>query len=250
MDKVNMIKCSVELPIKFLALSTVFDFDFVIASSCFEHPEYLDYFLNSRTKRFTMLDNGAFETGEAVDDEQYIELATQLRPDVLVVPDVYKDPLKTVERCINFMNKWQTRDIPDCALMGVLQVNEDIRWIHTLSHIYSHYNIKWIGVPYATGLDRAQLIKQRPEWENVHILGLPHLSEVFALAELPNIKSIDSSLPVKSAKYGYNLLQRMDAHSIRSTAPDFVDIDSSLLNTNLHQFVKICRGEYSIITSG
>ncbi|KKL16161.1 hypothetical protein LCGC14_2498390, partial [marine sediment metagenome] len=50
--------CSVELPIKYLNHSGYFDFDFVIASTCLEYPEYMKYFMDMKDEspRFVILD--------------------------------------------------------------------------------------------------------------------------------------------------------------------------------------------------
>jgi len=235
--------CSVELPLKYLSLSIEFDYDFIIASTCLEHPKYLEYFEHIRQPRFTILDNGAFETGEAISDEQYIELARRLKPNVLVIPDVYKDPRTTLIRFTRFIEIWQQAPIEGVSLMGVVHTDNDASWIEYLTNLYL-IDAQWIGIPYATGLDRFQLIKKHPEWENVHVLGISHLSEALALLELPNVKSIDSSLPVKATMENKELFQAMAASIYASPAE--TTLDEALLQRNLQQFAKFCHGACKI----
>lgn len=239
--------CSVELPVKYLELSFEFDFDFVIASTCLENPTYLDYYLKRRRKRFTILDNGAFETGEAIDDITYINLAHKLLPDVLVIPDVIKNPKETLIRYNKFQRLWSSQQvqIPNVQLMGVLQAGANIDYADILVNQYLSTGVEWIGIPYASGLDRYQLIKKHPEWKNVHILGLPHLSEVFSLLTLPNVKSIDSSLPVKASMDKKELLEHMAAATYASS--NETKIEEYLLRKNLRQFKNICSGYGHII---
>ena len=239
------IVCSVELPIKYLNYSGFFDFDFIIASTCFKYPEYLEYFMNiQKTEpRFTILDNGAFETGKAVDDDAYIELARKLRPDVLVIPDVYKDNKATGRRAINFISKWKDNPIEDVDLMGVLQ-GDLWRVLETMYNTLYAPVCKYIGLPYATGVDRYQFLKAHPEIENVHILGLPVLTEVYGLAQLPNVVSIDSSLPVKCAMEGKLINNVLTSDSYAQ--PDETDLDILALSYNLQMFTAVCRGKTKI----
>ena len=240
------ISCSVELPIKYLDYSRHFDFDFVIASTCLEYPEYLEYFMSMKDNnpRFTILDNGAFETGEAVKDEEYIELARKLRPDVLIVPDVYKDNAATGCRAVNFFTMWQNNPIDDVELMGVLQGNSWSALISMSQTLYAPV-CKYIGLPYATGIDRYQFLKAYPEIQNVHILGVPTLTEIYGLRLLPNVVSIDSSLPVKCAK-DMKLIEEVIV-SDSYAKPDERDLDPLTLSYNLQMFTALCNGKTNIV---
>lgn len=238
--------CSVELPIKYLDYSKHFDFDFVIASTCLEYPEYMKYFVDTKNNspRFTILDNGAFETGEAIKDEEYIELARKLQPDVLVVPDVYKDNVATGYRAVNFFNAWKRDPIEDVELMGVLQGNSWRVLISMYRIIYAPV-CKYIGLPYATSIDRYQFLKAHPEIENVHILGVPTLTEIYGLRLLPNVVSLDSSLPVKCAKDSMLIESALASDSYAK--PDEKDLDALTLSYNLQMFTALCNGKTSII---
>lgn len=232
--------CGIELPIKYLDYSKFFDFDFVIASTCLEYPEYLEYFLNIKdnSPRFTILDNGAFETGEAIKDEEYIALARRLQPDVLVVPDVYKDNAATGCRAINFFDLWKNDPIKDVELMGVLQGNSWNVLVSMYQTLYAPI-CKYVGLPYVTGIDRYQFLKANPEILNVHILGVPTLTEICALKLLSNVSSIDSSLPVKCAKDGKLINKVLVSDSY--VEPDGEVPDSQILVHNLQVFTSLCR---------
>ena len=239
-----MMLCSVELPVKYLKLSNEFDFDFIIASTCIGYPEYFKYFMQRKQNRFTILDNGAFETGEALSDEVYLKIAQKLQPNVLVIPDVYKNTYKSILRFNFFMQKNPLQNLPNTNLMGVLQAQGSVENAEMLAELYSTRNIKWFGIPYAAGLDRFQLISKHPEWENVHILGLPHLSEIAALTELSNVISVDSSLPVKVTVKHLQLFRTM--YSSTYVQPNEDKLNITLLRTNLQQFTKFCHGIYKI----
>jgi hypothetical protein len=238
-------QCSVELPIKYLKnYSKYFDFDFIIASTCLEYPEYLDYFCARKKKRFTILDNGAFETGEAIPDEKYLELALKLQPDVLIIPDVFNNTSATLARFHSFMTNHYCSKVyygAKIQLMGVLQAQGSVDNAELLAQEYtiSSNSIDWIGIPYIAGLDRYQLIKRHPEWKNVHILGLPHLVEVKMLQELLNVKSIDTSLPVKICKEKEYLHSSFNSQEI--VHPTDTNLGRDRLKWNLQYFTAMCH---------
>lgn len=234
-------KCSVELPLANLELSDRFDYDFVIASTCFASMEYREWYGDS--DRFMILDNGAFETGQAVDDKEYIELARELKPDVLVIPDVYQNNAATGVRAMLFLDTWRRDPLKDIELMGVLQ-GESWGVLESMYDIIYKHNCAYIGFPYATTIDRYQFLKAHPEISNIHILGLPVFTEVMGLLTLSNVVSIDSSLPVKvtadSAHIEDCLWSDTYVKSNDST------LDTKLLKYNLDMFRKICHGHYRI----
>lgn len=238
--------CSVELPIKYLNYSKHFDFDFIIANTCLEYPKYLEYFMSMKDNnpRFTILDNGAFETGEAITDEEYIELAKKLQPDVLVVPDVYKDNAATGRRAVNFLATWRNNPIDDVELMGVLQGTSWDVLVSVYRTLYAPI-CKYIGLPYATGIDRYQFLKAHPEILNVHILGVPALTEICGLRLLPNVVSIDSSLPVKCAK-DIRLIEEVLV-SDSYAKPNEKNLDPLTLSYNLQMFTALCNGKTNIV---
>lgn len=239
--------CSVELPLKYLDYSRHFDFDFVIASTCLECPEYLEYFMAMKSKnpRFTILDNGAFEIGEAIADKEYIELARKLQPDVLVIPDVHKNNSATGRRAVDFLTTWKNNPIDSVELMGVLQGNSWDVLVSMYRIIYAPV-CKYIGLPYATGIDRYQFLKAYPEIANVHILGTPTLTEICGLGILPNVVSIDSSLPVRCAKDLKFIGEVLVSDSYVKF--DEKDLDPLTLSYNLQAFTALCNnGKMNIV---
>lgn len=232
-------KYSVELPINYLDKSDQLDYHFIIASHCLEHPEYYEFYKNRNKSKFTILDNGAFETGEAIEDSDYLEIIKILSPDVVVIPDVYKNPKATLARYTEFMQTWKEAKIEDIALMGVIQCDgrEDIA--HMMGDLYYSTGVEWIGVPYISELNRARFIALHPEWLNIHILGLHELSDIIGYNSLPNIKSIDSSLPIKVTKENKLLSTQTCSYNILSITEN--ELDESLLDTNLRIFKAFCN---------
>lgn len=237
---------SVELPVKYLEYSKYFDYDFVIASTCLSHHEYLEYY--EKSNRFTILDNGAFETGAAISDMEYITLAQRIKPNILVVPDVYKNSVATARRAVAFLDTWERVPIPNVELMGVLQGDSHNNSWDNLVAMYEmlySYRCKYIGLPYATGIDRYQFLKAHPEIPNVHILGSPTFTEIRALNLLSNVVSIDSSLPVKCTMDGKRIEDVIVSDSYAQ--PDESELDEQQLLYNIRIFTELCHSRAQII---
>ena len=233
--------CSVELPIKYLEkYSQYFDFDFVIASTCVDYPEYFEYF--KKTKRFMILDNGAFETGQAIDDKKYYEIAMELKPDILILPDVKNDHKRSIQRASTFLKEaWKNNPIPGVNLMGVLPGHSEEQVMDEYLLYTKHLGVTLFGFPYTPGVNRYLFLKKHPEIKDVHILGLPVLSEVLALNLLPNVKSIDSSLPVKCAVDGVVSMLELLASDTK-VIPTKDNLNEDLLKENLQIYRDICEG--------
>jgi len=235
--------CSVELPVKYLKdFSKYFDFDFVIASTCLFYPEYFEFYKSK--SRFMILDNGAFETGRSINTQEYYEIAKQLNPDILVLPDVFKNEVGTMDLSLSFLKFWKNNKIKNIELMGVLPGETPNRILAEYEG-FKKEGVQWFGLPYSSMIDRFQFLKAHPEIENVHILGLPTLNEVLSLCLLPNVKSIDSSLPVKCTGTDNFISKCLTSNC--PVLPDRVDLNESKLEYNLEFFSNACHNECLIL---
>jgi len=238
-------QCSVELPVKYLGeFSKYFSFDFVIASTCLTHPEYFEYYKTKR--RFTILDNGAFETGKAINDVDYLRIADALQPDILVIPDVYNDTMRTAQRSADFILTWKEnkKAFLNTKLMAVLPGHSEMAVI-SMYEFYENLSedITWYGFPYSGRVDRFQVLKEHPEIENVHILGLPSIPEALSLRGLSNVKSIDTSLPVKLTYMNRIITDNnFTVDNDVKVPPSTNNLDEELLKINLKAYNDICDG--------
>ena len=101
-----MIQLAFELPISLLDTRQNFDYDFVIASHCLKYPKYREFYSRFRGERDLFLDNGAFEEGKSIPFDQYFDLIKDLQPDIVVLPDVVNDSVKTMRATAAFCSKW------------------------------------------------------------------------------------------------------------------------------------------------
>ena len=206
---------AVELPVSLLYLSKFTNYDFVIASYYQENKDYADFYRKSRedagVKRFTILDNGAFETGKSILFDDYIKIIEELSPDEIVLPDVVNDAYDTLDLVEKFLKRVVvTMHIP--RLMGVLQgkcVNDYLYCLEYYIRQSKEYSIKTIGIPYhlfyrPTLLRKTNIIELCKEHNlAIHILGLPNPYEILDLRKFGKIiTSVDTSLPVSAASQG------------------------------------------------
>ena len=203
-------KLAVELPVSMLQELTPFtEYDFIIGSHCLLHPEYYNFYRNHRRPN-TILDNGAFELGRSLSVEELGSLVHNLQPAVIVLPDVVDDRELTVAATHLFLSKHPV-GISGCSYMGVLQGKSVDDYLRCLEYYASISDVSLIGFPYHQ-FNRVKFIKKykvdefcREHKLKIHILGLPNPFEAVELSLIPEIVSIDTSLPVVSALHGLSM---------------------------------------------
>lgn len=208
------ISLSVELPIQLLDLSDMLDEHFIIASYCETCPEYLDYYSNRKDKKFTILDNGAFENGVSMPVHMYDNIVRIIKPDVVVLPDVVNDARATMYATQEFLDQTQT-NVP--CYMGVLQgtsIEDYMLCLLYYINMQRKINIRVIGIPYHI-FYRPTLLRKYDIHDickdadmQIHILGLPNPFELLSLRNFEKVSSVDSSLPVSAAWHGLELSKK------------------------------------------
>jgi len=231
---------SVELPTEMLqGFSQYIDYDFIIASTWLEDPAYREYYLNNK-RDYTILDNGAFETGKSIPVNQYASIIKELDPDIIVIPDVRYSYENTIKVAEEFLQHEELSDIRrNRDLMGVLQ-GTSLADYENLLNYYKMHGANIIGIPYGI-IDRVPFMRKHPE-TTFHVLGLPYFPELLSIRLLPNVDSIDSSLPVKFA-YQNELFMHNNIITVDARPPkgyEFTTTQSHYLRENLNMFRKLC----------
>lgn len=166
--------------------------------------------------RFVILDNGAAE-GATVGYQKLLNLAETLRPDIIVVPDRLGDTdwSITTAREASHMTRHT-----NALLMAVAQGKrlEDV-----MKSVYAYAgmdHISWIALPRVLNfyfgptsrLRFAEAFASDPLLQDIpiHCLGASYgfPQEIIELAKLPNVMSMDSSVPYVMAAYGVRLQRR------------------------------------------
>lgn len=216
------IKISHESPISLLQLSKTYnDFDYCLVHLMETHQEYRHYFLNARNiyNREVLLDNSIFELGKAFDPEKYINWVEQIKPNMLVVPDVLENAPLTIDSWVCFMAEYRARlNKLDSRRIGVVQG----KTIHEIKDCYEFMscNADIIAISFNmsffetygkgnTKLERqctgrpaliSHLIKNNWwDWDKPHhLLGcsLPQEFSYYIRHNIHNIRSIDTSNPI------------------------------------------------------
>lgn len=210
---------------------------------------YRDYF-RSLTERgeFVILDNSAFELGEAVGDKYIVEAAAQIHPSEIVLPDILHDGPKTIERVTSFISKHATAFGNTTRFMAVPHgenVQEYIECYAKLSAV-PEVGTLGIGAIYSTQnsadkkISGRQLIIKEIIDKGVmsnkahHLLGLGNSGnlELEAIKEYGVIRSCDSSAAYVQAVNNI-VLKSGDAYKKIKQKIDFSDPYSEIVKRDL-----------------
>ena len=136
-------KINHESPNFLLGKSTEFnDYEFVLPSLYNKYLVYKEYMISSRKKgRFIILDNGLFE-GKV--EENIIDIYNELKPDIIIAPDVLGNSKETQS---NFNEFCFMNDIPNSKIMFVLQ-GESILSLKENFYFIKKHKVENIAIPY------------------------------------------------------------------------------------------------------
>lgn len=251
-----MMNLAVELPPSCFSMQDLTDFDFVIASHCLENPQYLQFYRNQRPGiRKLVLDNGAFETGKAIPSEDYLRLIGQLKPDVVVLPDVVDNKEETLKASLAFVTEVVDANpalFTGVELMGVLQGLSPMDYMDCANEYAKNPSIGTIGIPYHHFYRPKFIRKYKFDvWAaemniKIHILGLPNPFEAVELALIKEVESIDTSLPVVSGQLGLSFKELQWQSARLDLKGDFVrDFRSEDIRSNISFLHDLCHGKAS-----
>lgn len=176
-------------------------------------PKYRDFYLRRRALGdFIILDNGAAEIKHSIDDKYLVEVARELRPNVLVAPDVIHDYNKTIERTRSFIGAYSVsmREL-GISIMGVPQGETKEEWWDCYSLFNDTIGIQWLGISmfYDKMFDgRDKLLKsiEQTVTKPCHLLGI-HKNPLKVADEkkFSFVRSVDSAKPVEFGLEGLTL---------------------------------------------
>jgi len=209
---------------------------FVLPFNC---DFYYSYFAES--KKFKMLDNGAYETGHPISSEELLDIAETIDADEVVAPDVYMDAKETIRLTTEFVENFSVEHIRVCVVPQGRNVKEFIESYSILKEL----PIQTIALP--VWLDRissrpkvVEKLRQKGIWErNVshHLLGLDRVTE---LLKYPRklIRSLDTSLPFSLAYYKVFESQR---HPRVPFNARFDSMQENLLKLHIRRLMDVAR---------
>ena len=162
-----------------------------------------------------MLDNGEFEDVALTLDE-YISIIETLEPDVICLPDVWKNAGGTISEHMNALEKLKEVGLrPKCMIIphGIDMLN----YLHCTAHIVNNVIPKYLedgyefilGLTFAewgdtSGIVRPFLSRHLMTFAGeFHFLGLYNTRELWTCDD--KVTSVDSSFPFKAALQNYEL---------------------------------------------
>lgn len=174
---------------------------------------------NTRGDRKIILDNSAYELGEAFDEDTFAHWINMLQPDIYVVPDKPGD----AERTVDSFHRWNVRRSQlRGKKMGVLQ-GSSVREIIDCFKLLKFAGADIIGIPFLIGQGipysdsrmngtalslmyaRVQLISilaDSCEPHPIHLLGVALPQEGVYYRNNEWVKSVDTSNPVIHGMFG------------------------------------------------
>jgi len=93
-----MIKIAHEVPVDFMQeMQKHTDYDYALACLFDKVPGYYEYFEQAlKDGRHVLLDNGVFEDGKPMDEQEYAAWIDRLKPTEYIVPDIFDEAAVTV----------------------------------------------------------------------------------------------------------------------------------------------------------
>lgn len=194
--------CSI-VPVKYNELMYESNIVMLLAHLSKNNPAYIANAVRHDNDCYKIMDNSVVELGSSFNMEELIKQAQCCLADEIVLPDVYRDGEKTIQKVIESI-KWlrDNKYLGDFKLMAVCHGKNIDDFIKTFKTLNSMSEIDTIGIPriiceWAGSRSFIADIFIQTDKE-IHLLGcydsLKELS-TFKAEHLERIRSIDTSLP-------------------------------------------------------
>lgn len=190
---------------------------------------YREFYLNCRSLGDTLiLDNGAYEQGEHISTEEFVDAACYYRAQWVVCPDKPFTPWQdTYSRVSGFLDRYHSalRNM-GCRFIGIPHTTEGnlLGWIQGLLTMVNDFPLDGVGIPRCLAthywpedplirVKAVEFIKQywRKEKLYTHAMGMVNgsVDELNALREV-GVDSCDSSAPVNRGLFNLSLTDPKD----------------------------------------
>ncbi len=186
------------------------DFHLVLTQYYLKNAQYRNFFLKRRAAGdFIILDQGAAELKASVKGSLLIGVAKQLKPNIIVAPDVIYNKDETIDRTDAFLKEYwfDLKDL-DIKVMAVPQGANSDEWYSCYQKFNSDPHIDWLGISmfYTPKFNkRLEVLKviaptvQKP----CHLLGLwDNPYDLLEERKFDFVKSVDTAKPIEFALEG------------------------------------------------
>jgi hypothetical protein len=239
------------------------DYHLCLAHVLGNNPRQMEYY-QQRTSmgEYVILDNGAYELGSSVPFEHVLEVAEQIKPNEIVLPDVFLDSaatIKATEAAWEALHSFSQDEYTYTNLMAVPQGKNSDEWIACLKILVKMVTPDAIGIPivYERMMGRGVLLLKTIEFlhnhptchPDIHLLGWDgDLYKLNAYArQFPLwIRGIDSAKPFyyadvldpKTIISGEQLKRPEDYFEL---SPE--DLDPQVIKYNINSMDTAARGD-------
>jgi len=195
-----------------------------------------------------MLDNGAFEFKVPMEDREYLKLINRLRPQYVVLPDVWKDSEATIERSERFLDLLAENNLHGKVTpIGVPHGSTILEYVNCFERLAESCDL--IGLTVAEWNDHHAVIRpwfaenwSKLELPKFHLLGLWSVLEISRARTIDKIVSVDCSLPFKLAIRGEPLIYSSFCEKPFNFHATLPKSTQNLAKENLKRLAKFCDG--------
>jgi len=226
-------------PLNHLELANYGTADFILAQFVLEYDEYADFYASRDT--WKIMDNGAYEERQSLDTDELLEAVARVQPNVVVVPDIPREPEASFTLSKNFLEEVSQSTETNCLWMVVPHgenVQEFMRYVEKFIALRKELKWDYIGLSildlYKWNFRARPLVVREIHYLSrvhgfyIHLLGLDEPVELQAYRGM-DIESVDTSLPITRAARGERIhfmtewkpLPRIDLQKTRLTRKQY-----------------------------
>lgn len=214
----------------------------LISQEVLKNKKYREKYLRKHVMNgdFIIMDNGAFEYGNAAPLDDVIEAVEAVQAKEMVLPDCYLDGEITIKRVMSALNELEEKSYRPVSLMAVPQgkTQDEYMWcfsvlltideIDTIGFSYGAINKAFEGYELPPSLLRPTVISFVNQHFNLessnkefHCLGIGgHPHEIEFLKKFEFIRSVDSSMAFKCAVRGIDVKETLPSKFVVPERPD------------------------------
>jgi len=233
------------------------DILFCLARQAKEFPKYKDFFV--KNGKPILFDNSVHED-ERISDDEFVELAIEMKVTELIIPDVMKEGEETLRISKQFLDKYHSElKQHNIKTVGVIQGKKMSEITKCFSYLNNDSRVDYLALPFDLipysfveernlnqMMNRILILQTLSSGykikKQIHCLGLNLLLEIKILDAFPMIRSCDSKILTRLALCNIKLDEENWQFAIKPTRKmDFYDeltLEQIKINKDNIKFLK------------
>lgn len=222
-------------------------FHLVLAQVYLKDKQYAKFFQErQKAGDEILLDQGAAERGASIEADKLMAVVRDLKPTVVVAPDVIYDSIETMSRTGEFLkaNLVELRSL-HVKIMAAPQGEDNTIYLYCFEMFNSAKNIDWLGISkfytpkFAGRVGLLHVIREQVK-KPCHLLGVWDKVSSLAEEKLDFINSVDTAKPIKLG------LQRLSLSEAEWRKPmlDFFSrapANLELIKRNIEEYLEVIQ---------